>query len=357
MAKSEPAKKISLALQGGGTHGAFTWGALDALLEDGRLEVEAITATSAGSMNAVILLQGLENGGRDGARELLEKFWTDVAAAGAFYSPVRRTPYELLSGLNPLGPDWSLQNSPGFQAFSALTRSLSPYQFNPFNLNPLRDIVARHVDFEKLQACREARLFISATNVRTGDARIFKTPEITLDVVMASAALPYLFKAVQIDGEFYWDGGYMGNPSLWPLFYYAQTADILIVHVNPLTRDDVPMDAAAIENRINEITFNSSLLQEMRAILFVKKLLHDDMLKDEFKRQYKDILLHAIRAEGLSQLSSASKFDTTPQFLYYLRDLGRAQAKDWLRDNLRDVGRRSSVDIWRDYLSPEKAKI
>lgn len=347
-------KKINLALQGGGTHGAFSWGVLDALLEDGRLEPEAITATSAGSMNAVVLLQGLLDGGKDGARELLEKFWTDVSAAGSLFSPVQRTPFELMAGLNPFQADWSLHNSMAFAAFTSLTRSVSPYQFNPFDINPLRDIISRLVDFEKLQHCKKSKLFISATNVRTGDARIFKTHEITLDVVMASAALPFLYKAVEIEGEHYWDGGYMGNPSLWPLFYYSDVADVMIVHVNPITRDEVPTDAAAIENRINEITFNSSMLQEMRAILFVKKLLHDDMLKDEFKERYKDVLLHAIRAEALNQLSSASKFDTTLQFLYYMRDLGRTMAKEWLTENFDDVGKRSTVDIWRNYLSPKK---
>jgi NTE family protein len=353
---SQPAsKKINYALQGGGTHGAFTWGILDYLLEDGRLEAEAITATSAGSMNAVILLQGLENGGADGARALLETFWTEISQAGSVLSPVQRTPFEYFSGVNPVAADWSLKNSMAFAAFSSFTRSVSPYQFNPFDINPLRDIIEKLVDFERLQACKKAKLFISATNVRTGDARVFKTPEITLDVVMASAALPFLFKAVEIEGESYWDGGYMGNPSLWPLFYHAQTRDTLIMHVNPITRDVIPTDAAGIENRINEITFNSSLLLEMRAILFVKKLIHSDMLKDEYKSHYKDVLLHAIRAETpMSNLSAASKFDTTLQFLYYMRDLGRETARDWLAENYNDIGKRSTVDIMRNYLSPKK---
>lgn len=350
-------KKINLALQGGGTHGAYSWGILDRLLEDGRIEPDAITATSAGSMNAVVLLQGLRNGGKDGARELLQNFWTELSAAGSFFSPVQRTPFELLSGLNPLQADWSLHNSVAFAAFTSLTRSVSPYQFNPFDINPLRTMIERLIDFDELQHCKKSKLFISATNVRTGDARIFKTHEITLDVVMASAALPFLFKAVEIGGDHYWDGGYMGNPSLWPLFYYSDVADVLIVHVNPITRNEVPTDAAAIENRINEITFNSSMLQEMRAILFVKKLLHDDMLKEEFREKYKDVLLHAIRAEALAQLSSASKFDTTLQFLYYMRDLGREAAGDWLEQNFHDVGKRSTVDIWRNYLSPKKPEL
>lgn len=354
-AASTERKKINYALQGGGTHGAFTWGILDHLLEDGRLDVEAITATSAGSMNAVILLQGLQNGGADGARELLETFWTDISKAGTFMSPVQRTPLEYFAGVNPIAADWSLNNSLAFAAFSSFTRSVSPYQFNPFDINPLRSIIEKLVDFDKLKTCKHAKLFISATNVRTGDARIFKTHEITLDVVMASAALPFLFKAVEIDGESYWDGGYMGNPALWPLFYYSETRDTLIMHVNPITRDVIPTDAAGIENRINEITFNSSLLQEMRAILFVKKLIHEDMLKDEFKPHYKDVLLHAIRAETpMSDLSAASKFDTTLQFLYYMRDLGRETAKEWLKEHYGDIGKRSSVDIMRNYLSPKK---
>lgn len=356
MAKSgAPRKKINLALQGGGTHGAFTWGVLDYLLEDGRIDPEVITATSAGSMNGIVLLQGLHQGDNDGARELLETFWTSVSEAGTFFSPVRRTPAELFAGMNPIAADWSLTNSVAFAGFSAFTRSVSPYQFNPFDINPLRAIIERLIDFDGLKSCRKAKLFISATNVRTGDAKIFHMHEITLDVVMASAALPFLFKAVEIGGEHYWDGGYMGNPSLWPAFYESATRDLLIVHVNPITRDEVPATAAAIENRINEITFNSSLLQELRAIMFVKKLIHNDMLKDEFKPDYRDILLHAIRAETpMGDLSAASKFDTTLQFLYYMRDLGREVAREWLKETYGDIGKRSTVDIWRNYLSPQK---
>lgn len=350
-------KKINLALQGGGTHGALTWGVLDYLLEDGRLDFEAVTATSAGSMNAVALLQGLQNGGRDGARELLSKLWHEISLAGQMYSPVQRTPFELLSGMNPLSSDWSLHNSLSFAGFSAFTRSFSPYQFNPFDINPLRGIVEKLIDFEQLQKCRTSRLFVSATNVRTGDARIFRTSEVTLDVVMASAALPFLFKAVEIKGEYYWDGGYMGNPSLWPLFYETRTRDLVIIHVNPIIREEVPVTAAAIENRINEITFNSSLIQELRAISFVKKLIEDDMLKDEFKPHYKDILLHAIRAEqAMTDLSVASKFDTTFEFLRYMRDLGRDLAKAWLNSTYETIGHDSSIDIKRDYLSPRLPK-
>ncbi len=334
-------KTLNLALQGGGSHGAFTWGVLDEFLSDGRVQFEGITATSAGSMNAVIMLQGLMREGPEHARALLEEFWRRVSQANAVF------------GFPGLQPDASL----AFNWFESLTQFASPYQLNPFNLNPLRDILNDMVDFKAMAACKEGKLFICATHVESGNADIFENHELSVDVLLASAALPQLFQAVEIGGRHYWDGGYMGNPALWPLFYDTQSRDILIVHVNPIVREAVPKDAVSIENRLNEISFNSAMLKDIRAIAFVKKLIESDMLKDEFKDHYKDILLHAIRTEKvMADLPHSSKFNTSWDFLTNLRDLGRAEAKTWLRYNFKNVGVKSSVDIQRDYLSTRRFK-
>ena len=346
---SSSPKKINLALQGGGSHGAFTWGVLDYLLEDGRLEFEAISATSAGSMNAVIMLQGLLKGGRQEARAHLDKFWERVSDAGEVFSPVPP------SGTNPFAaflPKWASVENSALQFFNIMSQNLSPYQFNPMNYNPLRDILDDMVDFRALQQNCPKKLFITATNVRTGDARIFTGPELTRDMVLASAALPNIFQAVTIDGQAYWDGGYVGNPSLWPLCYDVGSHDILIIHVNPLIREGVPEDALSIEERLNEVTFNSALLKELRAIAFVQKLIKNDMLKEKAKPQYREILLHAVRAEKtMSKLGISSKLDTSEHFLHSLKKAGRSEAKAWLAAAFDHIGVSSTVDIDRDYLN------
>ncbi|MEZ5815376.1 MAG: patatin-like phospholipase family protein [Alphaproteobacteria bacterium] len=346
--KKEQKKTINLALQGGGSHGAFTWGVLDALLEDGRLDFEGISATSAGAMNAAALAQGKTAGGNEKARETLELFWKEISDAGAFYNP-------LAQSQNAFTKFWSLDSNPAYSQFQAffenMLGSLSPYQFNPLNINPLREVLKNIVSFDDIHACECTKLFITATNVQKGTAKIFQNKDITIDVLLASAGLPLLFQAVEIGRHSYWDGGYMGNPSLWPLFYEAGCRDILLVHVNPIRRDETPKDIAAIENRLNEITFNTALLKELRAIDFVKRLINDDMLKDEYKDQYKDILLHAVRADDvMHDLPASSKFDTDWSFLTDLRDLGRAEAQKWLKAHYKDIGRRATVDIQTDYL-------
>ncbi len=347
-------KPINLALQGGGAHGAYTWGVLDYLLEDDRLDFEGVSATSAGAMNAAALAYGKTQGGAEQARETLEDFWKEISRAGQVFSPVKRTPWELSAGLNPFMPNWSLANSSAFAFFESFTRALSPYQFNPLNFNPLKDVIERTIDFDIVHACECVKLFITATDVQNGTAKVFQNKEIDHEVLLATAALPFLFQAVEIKDRFYWDGGYMGNPSLWPLFYHAESRDILMVHVNPISREEIPKESYAIDNRINEITFNASLLKELRAIDFVKKLINEDMLKDEYKDKYKDILFHAIRADDvMCDLSIASKFDTDWNFLTYLRDLGRNQAKLWLEAHFDDVNERASINIQEDYLGSE----
>jgi len=337
-------KRVNLALQGGGSHGAFAWGILDKFAEDGRLDIEGLSATSAGSMNAVVYAQGRMNGGNDGAREALEKFWRDISDAGQMFSPVRASGWEAALGLG-------LEQSPSYILFETLTRTFSPYQFNPFNFNPLRDVLAKNVDIDAIHACDCVELFICATNVRTGQPRIFRNREVTLEAVLASACLPFLFQAVGIDGEHYWDGGYMGNPALYPLFNHTQSRDIVIAHINPIVRPQLPTTASEIQNRLNEVTFNSSLLRELRAIAFVTKLIEQDWLKDEYRNRLKHVLIHSIRAdEALCDLTVASKFRTDWAFLCGLRDLGRAAAARWLERAYDHLGHHSTVDLRSEYL-------
>lgn len=334
-------KKINLALQGGGAHGAFTWGVLDAFLEDDRFEFEGISATSAGAMNAAALAQGLHTGGAPKARELLERFWEEVSKTSAVFGGGTDNPFMKFWG----------GEAATYNMFDVFSNAFSPYQFNPLNINPLRDVLEKIINFDDVQVCDCVRLFITATDVVSGTAKIFENEHITVDSLLASACLPLLFQAVEIKGRSYWDGGYLGNPSLWPLFYKTKSCDIILVHVNPLRRPEIPKDPMAIESRLNEITFNASLIGEMRAIAFVQKLLRDEMLKDEFKEDYKDILLHAIRAdEALGNMDLASKFKTDLLFLRELRDAGRSEAKKWLKMTYSLVGERSSVNIAHDYL-------
>ena len=333
-------KKVNLAFQGGGAHGAVTWGVADRLLEDPRIEIDAISGCSAGALNATAVAYGLFKGGKAGARETLDLLWHRVSDAGRLYSPVRSNFLPMIPG----GAD--MLNTLSFQAFEMMTRTLSPYQFNPFDINPLRDILDDCIDFEALRHCTTTRLFIAATNVNRGKVHVFECKDISTDVVCASACLPYLFKAVEIDGEHYWDGGYMGNPVLFPFFYEADAADIIIVHVNPIERDTAPKTAPEIMNRINEISFNSSLMRELRAISFVHKLLDDGWLKDEYRDRLRDIRIHSIRSDkAIADYDISSKFRTDWSFLTELKQRGRDIADTWLADNFDAVGKKSSVDL------------
>jgi NTE family protein len=340
------AKRINLALQGGGAHGAFTWGVLDRILEDERIEIEGITATSAGTMNALCVASGLKQGGRGGAREMLARFWKKISESGEAYSPIRRLP-----GFDWPSP-WGTLQDLSYQTFEAVTRAFSPYQFNPFDINPLRDILSEMIDFNELQNCKDVKLFISTTKVRTGRAYIFNNPELTLEVALASACLPFLFKSVEVEGEYYWDGGYMGNPALSPLIEHTASRDIIIVHINPLERDEIPTTSDAIMNRINEISFNASLLKDMRAIAFVHKLLENDWIKDEHRDKLRYMLVHSIRADNaLREFSVMSKFDTSFNFLTYLRNKGRRVMDEWLGAHFDDLGERSSTELDDSFLN------
>jgi NTE family protein len=344
-------KIINLALQGGGAHGAFTWGVLDALLEDDRVDIEGISATSAGAMNAAVMAQGLDTGGTAKARAMLEDFWRQISRSGIFYSPVQSTASHFVNLMNPLLAATDIDENAGYGMFEAMTHFASPYQFNPLNINPLRPILESILDFRRLRDAKSVKLFVTATCVRTGIGRIFENKDMSIDCLLASSALPDLFQAVKIGRDYYWDGGFSGNPSLYPLFYSAVSRDILIVHVNPITRRELPDRAPSISNRLNEITFNASLLDELRAIAFVKKLLLDGWLKEKHRKDLKNILIHAIRADKvLKDLSVASKFNTDWDFLTSLRDMGRREGRRWIDKNYDAIGKRDTVNIHKDYL-------
>ena len=339
MARSN-AKRINLALQGGGAHGAVTWGVIDRLLQDERLEFDSISGTSAGAVNAISLAYGLHLDGRDGARKKLEEVWRAVADAGSLYNPIPRMPWGLTNNLAEIG------NSVSQLMFDTFTRALSPYQFNPFDINPLKDILKRCINFDELRECKRAKLYISATNVRSGKVHVFRTADVSIDAVLASACLPFLFQAVEVDGEHYWDGGYMGNPVLFPFFYESESQDIVIVHVNPLTREKLPETASDIMDRVNEISFNAALLGELRAIGFVHKLLGHGWLKDEYRDRLKNIRIHSIRSdEALQEMSASSKFNVDWRFLTDLKERGAKIAEAWIAANYDALGNNSSVNI------------
>ncbi len=338
-------KTIDLALQGGGAHGAFTWGVLDRILDDERFIIDGISGTSAGAMNAVVLADGFScGGGNAGAQEALRKFWKAVSDMSRF-SPLQRTLLDRLTGR------WALDSSPGYLLFQLAGSMVSPYEFNPLNLNPLRNILSGFVDFERVRACEQIQLFISATNVRTGKARIFRRGELDVDRVMASACLPQLFQAVEIDGEAYWDGGYMGNPALFPLIDETDAHDLVIIQVNPIVRRELPHTAAEITNRLNEITFNASLVKEIGSILLMKKLIDEEHVK---KVRYTDMRLHHISAEKeLTDLDVSSKLNAEWEFLKYLHRIGYQTADQWLAANFDRIGIESTLDTSSIFFATE----
>lgn len=335
-------KTVNLALQGGGAHGAFTWGALDRLLEEERLEIEAISATSAGAMNAAMLKTGLLAGGREGARAQLARFW------GAIRQSAQANVNPLAGWLALFSPEAAqmvdrLTRAPMHHMAESFRRALSPYEWNPLNINPLRELLESLIDFELVcQDCRP-HLFLNATNVRTGKIKVFKEAEISIDAVLASACLPDLFQAIEIDGEPYWDGGFMGNPALFPLFYHTESRDIVIIHVNPIERPELPRTAADILDRVNEISFNSSLLRELRVVHFVKRLIAEGRVGPG---EMKDVLIHAIRGdEVMAPLGAHSKVSPEPDLLHRLKAAGRDSADAFLRAHWHSLGVEGTVDL------------
>ena len=332
-------RKINLALQGGGAHGAFTWGVLDRLLEDGRFEIEGISGTSAGAMNAAALVDGFHAGGAEGARTRLRAFWEAVADHGRMAPPLR-TPLDMWLG------NWSLANSPLLLYQNMLRNVFSPYDLNPFDVNPLKDIVEEVVDFANVNACDSIKLFVAATNVWNGKVRVFDNREIDVDPVLASACLPTVFKAVEIDGVPYWDGGYMGNPVLFPFIYETETDDVVLIQINPIERTETPRTSQEIANRIDEITFNASLLREFRAIEFVRRLIEEGRLPED---EYRALRLHRVEAPAeLLALSASTKQNAEPGFVDHLFDLGRRSADQWLEGDAVKVGHEPGIDLARE---------
>jgi NTE family protein len=336
-------RRLNLALQGGGAHGAFTWGVLDTLLADERIVIDGICGSSAGGMNATVLASGYLHGGRAGARAALHDFWAAVSRIGN------------LDGLGALLPPalTTFAQAMSYSAFTSYARLVSPYLANPFNLNPLRSILEQAVDFAALRQASPIRLFVAATNGRSGQLRVFHNHEISPEAVLASACLPFIFQAVAVDGEHYWDGGYLGNPPLFPLCYHTDSSDILVVHVNPIRREELPLSGPAIADRINEIAFNSSLLREFRAMALVARLIDAGWIKEEHRGRLRRMYLHSVRADSaLETYGEASKFHLAWPFLTTLRDRGRAAAAAWLSRNADQIGRCSTVDLHTEFLDP-----
>jgi NTE family protein len=325
---------IDLALQGGGSHGAFTWGVLERLLEEPWLRIDAISGTSAGAMNAAVLIDGHVTGGAEGARAALERFWRSVSEA-ARLSPLRRTPLDVLLGR------WTLDYSPAFIAMDLASRLFSPYDLNPGGSNPLREILAQSIDVGRL-AQAPIKLFVTATNVRTGRGRVFRNADVTPDALLASACLPTMFQAVEIDGDGYWDGGYSGNPTMTPLVRECDASDTIIVPINPVERPGIPRSARDILNRLNEVSFNAVLLKELRMIALLRRAADPGSGEGA---AWAGMRIHLVRNDGMAELGYSSKLNAEWEFLSLLRDRGRAAATAFLRERGDDLGRRSSLDL------------
>ena len=325
---------IDLALQGGGSHGAFTWGVLDRLLEEPWLRIEAISGTSAGAMNAAVLADGWIAGGAEGARAALDAYWQRVSRAAAL-SPLQRSPLDRLLGR------WALDTSPAYVAMDLMTRMLSPYDLNPLGINPLRAILDESVDFERITRS-PIKLFVTATNVHTGRGRIFRNAEITADVLLASACLPTMFQAIEIDGEPYWDGGYAGNPTITPLIRESDANDTILVQINPRERAETPRSASEILNRLNEISFNSPLMKELRMMAVLREAA--DPGCGEGARWAK-MRTHRILTDMLAGLGASSKLNAEWEFVTMLKNEGRKSTEEFLAASGDDIGRRSTADL------------
>lgn len=334
LAAGRKGKRINLALQGGGAHGAFTWGVLDHLLEDGRLLVAGISGASAGAVNAVMLADGLARGGSEPARQRLTEFWQAASLAGSLPGAQRAVMDRLFSFL-------PAETSPVQLFMDTMGRFMSPYDLNPLNINPLKDLIERFADFETIRNFQELQLFISATHVQTGQLRLFRREEMTTDVVMASAALPLMFRAVEVDGEPYWDGGFTGNPPILPFLNATDTDDVLLVQISPLRRDKVPTTARDIVHRVNEITFNSALDTELRALDHINRI-----AADGGNGRTRRINVHRIVLENVgSKLTMGSRLKTDKNFLTLLHRAGRRAARRFLDQHFEDIGRRGTIDL------------
>ncbi|MGO4834092.1 patatin-like phospholipase family protein [Rhizobiaceae sp. 2RAB30] len=330
---------INLALQGGGSHGAFTWGVIERILDDPTLKIESITGTSAGAMNAVALAHGYTESGPAGAKASLEKFWRRVSDAARF-SPIQRSPIDVATG------SWTLDNSPGYFFFDIFSRLFSPYQTNPANINPLRDILEETIDFERLKQS-PIKLYITATNVRTGLPRLFRNAEMHADVVLASACLPLMHQSVTIDGDPYWDGGFSGNPLLTPVIHECQAEDTLLVQINPVERQETPRTAREILDRLNEISFNSSLKKELRGIAMFRRAVAEEggLEHVTWVKQWSEARIHRITSPTLMKVGASSKLNAEWAFLTMLREEGQRSADEFLNAHADDLGVRSTFDF------------
>ena len=325
---------VDFALQGGGSHGAFAWGVLDRLLEEDWLHIDGISGTSAGAMNAAVLASGHAKDGKRGARDALEGFWRRVSDAARF-SPMRRTPFDIMMG------QWTLDTSPAFLALDLAARLFSPYDLNPFGTNPLKQILSECVDFERISTV-QIRLFVTATNVRTGRGRVFRNDGITPDVLLASACLPTMFQAIEIEGEPYWDGGYSGNPTITPLVKECSSRDTILVQINPVERPGTPRSSRDILNRLNEISFNATLLKELRMIAVLRQVADPGNREGA---QWAGMRIHRITSPLMIDLGYSSKLNAEWDFLSMLRGEGRRAAEEFLSAHGPDIGYRSSFDL------------
>ena len=325
---------VDLALQGGGAHGAFTWGVLDRLLEEPWLKIDGVSGTSAGAMNAAIFVQGYAQSGAEGARAALASFWRRVADAARF-SPLQRHPLDILMGR------WTLESSPAFIATDMLSRVFSPYDLNPKGANPLREILSELIDFERL-AKSPIKLFVTATCVSTGRGRVFSNADLTIDALLASACLPTMFQAIEINGDAYWDGGYSGNPTMTPLVRECDSKDTILVQINPVERPGTPRLAADILNRLNEVSFNAVLLKELRMIALLRQVANPGCGESE---KWAQMRIHRIASDMMVKLHASSKLLAEWEFLCMLRDEGRRCSQEFLERHADDIGVKSSYDL------------
>ncbi|GJD49768.1 hypothetical protein OPKNFCMD_2501 [Methylobacterium crusticola] len=332
--EQRPPLIVDLALQGGGSHGAFTWGVLDRLLEEPWIEIEGISGTSAGAMNAAVMADGFARGGRPGAREALALFWKRVSEAAAL-SPLQRSPLDIILGR------WTLDHSPAYLALDMMARVFSPYDLGAGAANPLAQVLAETVDFGRL-AGSPIKLFITATNVRTGRPRVFRNAELSPDVLLASACLPTMFQAVEIDGEAYWDGGYAGNPTITPLVRECTADDIILVAINPVERPELPRTARDILNRLNEVSFNAVLLKELRMIALLRQVADPGGAETA---HWARMRIHLVRSDRLTEFGASSKLNAEEAFLALLREEGRRAADAFLAERGRELGESSTLDI------------
>lgn len=327
---------INLALQGGGSHGAFTWGVLNRLTKETHLNIEGISGTSSGAVNAALFAYGLTND-KDNPDVTMDDFWSEI---GELFSSV------FISSNN-------FMKFPVLNMFLNMTQSFSPYMFNPSDMNPFRELLNKSIDFKKLRKTNHTKLFIAATNIKTSKLKVFKRDELTAEHILASACLPSIHHAITIDGETYWDGGFTGNPPLYPLIFNCESSDLLIVLLQPLIKETIPDTADKIRERIHDIAFHSNFMREMRAISFSKQFIKEHyVLKGALEKRLNDLRIHIISADDvLSDLEKKSKYDASPDLLNHLRDAGYQSADKWLKNNCGLIGKKSStsLDMFSDY--------